>query len=239
MYVLTVFALTMFILTVFALTMFVLTAFALTMFILTAFALTMFILTVFVLTMFVLTVFVLTVFALPRFYYAYFTVFILRQFLRSSGINEDQLAVAEYSTVLSAQKMSTEHLESLTDTEKQRLILLAKKPGEPIGLMLIESGWGSMLPTCVVGHMAKSGVAATSNKINIGKLRYLFYAIAFVRKTPFMSYINYASKGGGGGVNQYGTCNPFVLQNDLKMPYRKEGCLIFEFALQNVLRPTY
>ena len=64
--------------------------------------------------------------------------------------------------------MSTEHLESLTDTEKQRLILLAKKPGEPLGIMLIESGWGSMLPTCVVGHMAKSGPAATSNKINIG-----------------------------------------------------------------------
>ncbi|KAI6647216.1 Amyloid beta A4 precursor protein-binding family A member 1 [Oopsacas minuta] len=91
-----------------------------------------------------------------------------RQFLRSSGINEDQLAIAEYTTVLTAQKMPTEHLESLTNNEKQRLIILPKKQGEPIGVMLIESGWGSMLPTCVIGHMAKSGPAALSNKVNIG-----------------------------------------------------------------------
>ena len=50
---------------------------------------------------------------------------------------------------------------------------MAKKPGEPIGVMLIESGWGSMLPTCVIGHMAKAGPAALSNKVNIGEFIFI------------------------------------------------------------------
>ena len=96
--------------------------------------------------------------------------------------------MAEYSTVLSAQKMSTEHLESLTDAENQRRVMLEKKAGEPLGLMLIESGWGSMLPTCVVGHMAKSGPAALSNKINIGNvLERLLVALLVHFKTMDLS----------------------------------------------------
>ena len=34
--------------------------------------------------------------------------------------------------------------------------------------MLMESGWGSMVPTAVIAHMAKNGPAAKTSCLNIG-----------------------------------------------------------------------
>jgi len=40
--------------------------------------------------------------------------------------------------------------------------------GEPLGIVLVESGWGSMLPTVVLANLMPSGPAARTGRLNIG-----------------------------------------------------------------------
>lgn len=43
-----------------------------------------------------------------------------------------------------------------------------KKPHEYLGVMIVESGWGSMIPCAIVAHLAKEGPAAKSGRLNVG-----------------------------------------------------------------------
>lgn len=40
--------------------------------------------------------------------------------------------------------------------------------GEILGVVIVESGWGSMLPTVVIANLAPSGAAARCGQLNIG-----------------------------------------------------------------------
>ena len=46
--------------------------------------------------------------------------------------------------------------------------MIPKKVGEPLGVVVVESGWGSMLPTVVVAKMEPNAPSARSNQLNIG-----------------------------------------------------------------------
>ena len=43
-----------------------------------------------------------------------------------------------------------------------------KQKGESLGVVIVESGWGSILPTVILANMQNSGPAARSGKLNIG-----------------------------------------------------------------------
>ena len=45
---------------------------------------------------------------------------------------------------------------------------MTKLRGESLGIVVVESGWGSMVPTVVLANMHMSGAAARSNQLNIG-----------------------------------------------------------------------
>lgn len=62
----------------------------------------------------------------------------------------------------------SEELEMFARKETQKDVIVPKKVGEPLGVVVVESGWGSMLPTVVVANMAPGGPAARSNHLNIG-----------------------------------------------------------------------
>lgn len=47
-------------------------------------------------------------------------------------------------------------------------LTLAKHKGEMMGIMLMESGYGSAIPSCVIAHMSKTGAAARSGLLNVG-----------------------------------------------------------------------
>ncbi|CDW59622.1 PDZ and PID domain containing protein [Trichuris trichiura] len=51
---------------------------------------------------------------------------------------------------------------------------------EPLGVVVVESGWGSMLPTVVVANMLPEGPAARCKKINIGDHVIALNGISFV-----------------------------------------------------------
>jgi len=45
---------------------------------------------------------------------------------------------------------------------------VTKLRGESLGVVVVESGWGSMVPTVVLANMDTSGAAARSSQLNIG-----------------------------------------------------------------------
>ena len=45
---------------------------------------------------------------------------------------------------------------------------MPKLKGEPLGIVIVESGWGSMVPTVVLANMAPSGAANRCGCLNIG-----------------------------------------------------------------------
>ena len=47
-------------------------------------------------------------------------------------------------------------------------LLLEKSKGEILGVVIVESGWGSILPTVILANMMNAGPAARSGKLSIG-----------------------------------------------------------------------
>lgn len=91
-----------------------------------------------------------------------------KEFLRATGISEAALEQAEYAHVLNAQSAPQVELDLLRDKNKTRKLSLAKHRGDMLGMMVMESGYGSALPTPVIAHLSKTGSAARSGQLNIG-----------------------------------------------------------------------
>ena len=47
-------------------------------------------------------------------------------------------------------------------------VVVPKSKGEILGVVIVESGWGSMLPTIVLANLAPGGPAARCGQLNIG-----------------------------------------------------------------------
>lgn len=58
----------------------------------------------------------------------------------------------------------THHITSHMHTQ----LTIPKHKGEMLGVMVIDSGYGSALPTPVIAHMSKTGSATRSGLLNIG-----------------------------------------------------------------------
>lgn len=56
------------------------------------------------------------------------------------------------------------HLSPLISLQLQ----LEKHKGEILGVVVVESGWGSILPTVILANMMNGGPAARSGKLSIG-----------------------------------------------------------------------
>nr|XP_015928601.2 uncharacterized protein LOC107455513 isoform X2 [Parasteatoda tepidariorum] len=91
------------------------------------------------------------------------------EFLKANGI-EDSSFVKEmdYQEVLNSQEIFGNELEMFAKKEKQKEVVVPKQKGEILGMVIVESGWGSMLPTVVIANMAQSGPAARCGQLNIG-----------------------------------------------------------------------
>ena len=47
-------------------------------------------------------------------------------------------------------------------------VIVPKLRGEPLSIVIVESGWGSMVPTVVLANMSPTGAAARCGQLNIG-----------------------------------------------------------------------
>ena len=62
---------------------------------------------------------------------------------------------------------------------------MPKAKGEILGVVIVESGWGSMLPTIVLANLCPTGPAARCGHLNIGdQVSFFFFRAA--RATHFL-----------------------------------------------------
>lgn len=47
-------------------------------------------------------------------------------------------------------------------------VFIEKQKGEILGVVIVESGWGSILPTVIIANMMHGGPAEKSGRLNIG-----------------------------------------------------------------------
>lgn len=67
---------------------------------------------------------------------------------------------------------------------------MTKLRGESLGIVVVESGWGSMVPTVILANMQTSGAAARSNQLNIGDQLMAINGVSLVG-LPLSSCQNY------------------------------------------------
>uniref|UniRef100_A0A672M6S9 Amyloid-beta A4 precursor protein-binding family A member 3 n=1 Tax=Sinocyclocheilus grahami TaxID=75366 RepID=A0A672M6S9_SINGR len=91
-----------------------------------------------------------------------------QQFLYTNGIKASDLKPGEYSDYLGTQELYNGDLVHFSRSENIREVCISKKPGEILGLAIVESGWGSILPTVVVANLLHGGPAEGSGELSIG-----------------------------------------------------------------------
>ncbi|XP_041082529.1 amyloid-beta A4 precursor protein-binding family A member 1-like isoform X2 [Polyodon spathula] len=91
-----------------------------------------------------------------------------QEFLRANGINPEDLSQKEYSDLLNTQDMYNDDLIHFSKSENCKDVYIEKQKGEILGVVIVESGWGSILPTVIIANMMHNGPAEKSGRLNIG-----------------------------------------------------------------------
>ncbi|KAJ7993734.1 hypothetical protein DPEC_G00257760 [Dallia pectoralis] len=91
-----------------------------------------------------------------------------QEFLRANGINPEDLSQKEYSDLLNTQDMYNDDLIHFSKSENCKDVYIEKQKGEILGVVIVESGWGSILPTVIIANMLHAGPSEKSGCLNIG-----------------------------------------------------------------------
>ncbi|KAM9753460.1 uncharacterized protein apba2a isoform 2-T6 [Menidia menidia] len=91
-----------------------------------------------------------------------------REFLRANGINPTDLSHKQYSDIINSQEMYHDDLVHFSNSDNCKELYVEKQKGEILGVVIVESGWGSILPTVILASMLNSGPAARSGKLSVG-----------------------------------------------------------------------
>lgn len=91
------------------------------------------------------------------------------EFLKANGIEDHNLfKEMDYQDVLNSQEIFGEELRMFAKKELQKEVIVPKQKCEILGVVIVESGWGSLVPTVVVANLAPGGAAARCGLLNIG-----------------------------------------------------------------------
>ncbi|XP_022086964.1 uncharacterized protein LOC110977288 isoform X2 [Acanthaster planci] len=90
------------------------------------------------------------------------------EFLKANGIEDHHVNELDYHDVLNSQEIYGDDLMLFSNKECEKEVLIEKERGEIMGVVIVESGWGSLIPTVVIANMSQFGAAARSGKLNIG-----------------------------------------------------------------------
>ncbi|CAI5799068.1 amyloid beta A4 precursor protein-binding family A member 3 [Podarcis lilfordi] len=97
-----------------------------------------------------------------------------QQFLRASGIDPDQLHPRRCGddegdeSFVPGEELYNGDLAHFSKQENCKEVIIHKQKGEILGIVIVESGWGSILPTVVVANLMHKGAAERSGKLSIG-----------------------------------------------------------------------
>ncbi|XP_059108033.1 amyloid-beta A4 precursor protein-binding family A member 3 [Peromyscus eremicus] len=87
------------------------------------------------------------------------------QFLQENGIDPSQVGTRPSAA---ASHPHNGDLDHFCNSQNCREVCIQKQPGEGLGVALVESGWGSLLPTAVIANLLHGGPAERSGALSIG-----------------------------------------------------------------------
>ncbi|VTJ73461.1 Hypothetical predicted protein [Marmota monax] len=90
------------------------------------------------------------------------------QFLRESGIDPSQVGTQPSQGAASPGHLHNGDLDHFSNRDNCREVCIEKRRGEGLGVALVESGWGSLLPTAVIANLLHGGPAERSGALSIG-----------------------------------------------------------------------
>lgn len=90
------------------------------------------------------------------------------QFLRESGIDPSQVGTQPSQGAASPGHLHNGDLDHFSNSDNCREVCIEKRRGEGLGVALVESGWGSLLPTAVIANLLHGGPAERSGALSIG-----------------------------------------------------------------------
>lgn len=90
------------------------------------------------------------------------------QFLRDSSLDPNQVAAQQNQGTSGPGHLHNGDLDHFSNSENCREVCIEKRRGEGLGVALVESGWGSLLPTAVIANLLHGGPAERSGALSIG-----------------------------------------------------------------------
>ncbi|XP_054985027.1 amyloid-beta A4 precursor protein-binding family A member 3 isoform X2 [Sorex araneus] len=90
------------------------------------------------------------------------------QFLQDSGLDPSQVAAQQNQGTPGPGHLHNGDLDHFSNSENCREVCIEKRRGEGLGVALVESGWGSLLPTAVIANLLHGGPAERSGALSIG-----------------------------------------------------------------------
>ena len=91
-----------------------------------------------------------------------------QQFLTANGIEPQTLTKDDYNQLLDMQEMYHDDLVHYSKQENIKDIWVEKNKGENLGVVIVESGWGSIVPTVILANLQHGGPAERCGKLKIG-----------------------------------------------------------------------
>ncbi|XP_058019480.1 amyloid-beta A4 precursor protein-binding family A member 3-like isoform X2 [Ahaetulla prasina] len=98
-----------------------------------------------------------------------------QHFLRASGIDPSQLGSLQDQNddekdpgLIEGEELYNGDLAHFSKQENCKEVVISKQKGEILGVVIVESGWGSILPTVVIANLMHRGAAERSGKLSIG-----------------------------------------------------------------------
>ncbi|KAI1230453.1 hypothetical protein IHE44_0009910 [Lamprotornis superbus] len=101
-----------------------------------------------------------------------------QRFLEANSIDPSELSPRQYSRALEDQEQYNAELTHFSQQENCKDVRAApgggdnvsirKQKGEILGIAIVESGWGSILPTVVIANLMHGGPAERSGELSIG-----------------------------------------------------------------------
>ncbi|NWI55659.1 APBA3 protein, partial [Calyptomena viridis] len=91
-----------------------------------------------------------------------------QRFLEANSIDPSELSPRQYSRALEDQEQYNTELTHFSRQENCKDVCIRKQKGEILGIAVVESGWGSILPTVVIANLMHGGPAERSGRLSIG-----------------------------------------------------------------------
>ncbi|XP_042742763.1 amyloid-beta A4 precursor protein-binding family A member 3 isoform X2 [Lagopus leucura] len=91
-----------------------------------------------------------------------------QRFLEANSIDPSELSPRQYSRALEDQEQHNAELTHFSRQENCKDVCIRKQKGEILGIAIVESGWGSILPTVVIANLMHGGPAERSGELSIG-----------------------------------------------------------------------